>query len=105
MKTLKILFVTFALALTASAHAQDYVSTPVTLSTEKVRMSGKLYYSHVVLERQTLFSIAKAYGVSIEDIYAAVFEKTRTVQKAVNACRLSRMLSRRKKHDQRDRHQ
>ena|GEM_PF-981091 len=41
----------------------------------------------------------------IEEIYASVFEKTRTVQKAVSAGRHSRMLSRRKKHDQGDRHQ
>ena len=31
-------------------------------------MNGKTYLSHVVLERQTLFSIAKAYGVSVTDI-------------------------------------
>ena len=44
-------------------HAQDteYKATPVTISRDKVRENGKLYYSHVVLERQTLFSIAKAY--------------------------------------------
>lgn len=54
-------------------HAQDteYKATPVTISRDKVRENGKLYYSHVVLERQTLFSIAKAYGVSIQDIYDA----------------------------------
>jgi len=52
-------------------HAQDteYKATPVTISRDRVRNNGKLYYSHVVLERQTLFSIAKAYGVSIQDIY------------------------------------
>lgn len=54
-----------------SAFAQDYNGTPVTISTEKVRMDGSLYYSHLVLEKQTLFSISKAYGVSIEDIYKA----------------------------------
>lgn len=52
--------------------AQEYTQTPVTVSKEKVRGSdGKLYYSHVVQERQTLFSIASAYGVSIDEIYAA----------------------------------
>lgn len=51
--------------------AQEYESTPVTISKEKVRMDGKLYYSHIVMERQTLFSISKAYGVSMEDIYRA----------------------------------
>ena len=52
-------------------RAQEYTQTPVTVSKEKVRNSdGKVYYSHVVQERQTLFSISRAYGVSVDDIYA-----------------------------------
>jgi LysM repeat protein len=62
-----------ALCLTASlptgVAAQDYVAPPVTVSKEKVRSGGNVYYSHVVLERQTLYSISKAYGVTIEEIY------------------------------------
>ena len=62
-----------ALALTVllptDALGQDsYVPTPVTVSKEKVKIGGRLCWSHVVLERQTLYSISKAYGVSIEDI-------------------------------------
>lgn len=53
------------------AQDTEYKATPVTISKDKVRENGKLYYSHVVLERQTLFSIAKAYGVSLQDIYDA----------------------------------
>jgi LysM repeat protein len=52
------------------ASAQAYENTPVTISKEKVKVSGKLCYSHVVLEKQTLYSISKAYNVSIEDIYS-----------------------------------
>ena len=56
----------------AGMQAQEYTQPPVTVSREKVRGSdGKVYYSHVVLERQTLFSIGKAYGVSAEEIEAA----------------------------------
>ena len=58
------------LSLTAANHsaAQTYVQTPVTVSKEKVRGGdGKLYWSHVVMEKQTLFSIAKAYGVTVDD--------------------------------------
>ncbi len=62
-------------ALGGTALAQDnnggYVPTPVTVSQEKVKLNGKIYLSHVVLERQTLFGIAKAYGVSVEEIYEA----------------------------------
>lgn len=51
------------------SSAQTYSQTPVTVSKEVVKNSdGKYYYSHVVQERQTLFSIAKAYGVSVDDI-------------------------------------
>ena len=53
----------------AAVQAQDYVSTPVEISKEKVKIDGKICYSHIVLERQTLYSISKAYDVSIDDIY------------------------------------
>lgn len=49
--------------------AQDYVNTPVSISKEKVRVNGKVFFSHIVLEKQTLFSISKAYNISIDDIY------------------------------------
>ncbi len=51
--------------------SQDYVNTPVTISKDKVKKDGVTYYSHIVLERQTLYSISKAYEVSLDDIYAA----------------------------------
>lgn len=56
-------------AVSVSAQDTDYKATPVTISKDKVRNNGKLYYSHVVLAKQTLFSISKAYNVSIQDIY------------------------------------
>ena len=65
-----LLFTALFLAA-ATAPAQEYVPAPVSISREMVRQNGKLYYSHVVLEKQTLYSIAKAYQVSVEDIYAA----------------------------------
>lgn len=63
----------FLIAVSASgeSYAQDYTAPQVTISKERTRMGGKLYYSHIVLEKQTLFSISKAYGVSMEDIYKA----------------------------------
>ncbi len=51
------------------SYAQDYANTPVEISKEKVRIGGQICYSHVVLEKQTLFSICKAYNVTAEDIY------------------------------------
>ena len=62
--------IVLAAGFASSSYAQGYISTPVTVSKEKVRVGGKVCYSHIVLERQTLFSIAKAYNVTVDDIYA-----------------------------------
>ena len=71
LKTFSRLLLAFILSafIPAAASAQEYESTPVTISKDKVRVDGKICYSHVVLERQTLFSISKAYNVSIDEIY------------------------------------
>ena len=53
---------------TVTAYAQAYEPVPVTISKDKVKIGGKMYYSHIVLERQTLYSISKAYGVTIKEI-------------------------------------
>lgn len=71
MKRLLTLIATIAVLGCAQALAQDYVPTPVTVSREKVKLNGKVYLSHVVLEKQTLYSISKAYGVTEEDLYEA----------------------------------
>ena len=71
LKTFSRLMLAFALTaiIPAAASAQEYESTPVTISKDKVRVDGQICYSHVVLERQTLFSISKAYNVSVDEIY------------------------------------
>jgi LysM repeat protein len=51
--------------------AQEYVAPPVEVSDQKVKKDGKVYYSHVVLERQTLYSISKAYNVNQDEIFNA----------------------------------
>ena len=68
------LFLTMAalcLATTLPLAAQGYQSTPVTVSQEKVTRNGQTFYSHTVLEHQTLFSISRAYGVSYQEITEA----------------------------------
>lgn len=54
-----------------AVSAQDYVAPAVTISKEKIRMDGKVYYSHIVLEKQTLFSISRTYGVTVHQLYEA----------------------------------
>ena len=68
--TVKVL-IAISLICSASTHvfSQEYIPTPVTISTEKIKVDGKVCYSHVVLERQTEYSICKAYGVTQEDLY------------------------------------
>lgn len=53
----------------SAIYAQEYESTPVTISREKVKINGQVCYSHIVLEKQTLYSISKAYDVPLEEIY------------------------------------
>ena len=71
MKRLLIVLAALAAFACAEAYAQDYVPTPVTVSKEKVKLNGQVYLSHVVLERQTIFGICKAYGVTEEELYEA----------------------------------
>ncbi len=58
-------------ALGSGMEAQNYTTPQVVVTTDKVRHNGKVYYSHVVQERQTLFSISKAYNVTLQEIYDA----------------------------------
>ncbi|MDR1406280.1 MAG: LysM peptidoglycan-binding domain-containing protein [Prevotellaceae bacterium] len=46
------------------AHAQ----VPVQKSTEKTRINGKVYYIHVIQKGQTLYSLSKAYEVTVQQI-------------------------------------
>lgn len=64
-----IMMMIFGAANTNIAGAQEYVAPPVTISKDKVKIDGKVFYSHIVLEKQTLFSISKAYNVTVDDIY------------------------------------
>ena len=74
---IKHIYILAAMVLSLSAFfpagvtAQEYVAPKVVISKEKVRFGGKVYYSHVVEERQTIYSISKAYGVTMEEIYDA----------------------------------
>lgn len=60
-----------ALAAALNTGAQTYVAPPVKISEQKVKIDGKVYYSHIVEERQTVYSICKAYNVSQEELFAA----------------------------------
>ena len=69
-KFIAVIFLAVSLACTQAA-AQLYPTPEVKISQDKVRVNGKSYYAHVVTDKQTLFSISKAYNVSLQDIYDA----------------------------------
>ena len=64
-----LLTAVIGIAAANGVNAQEYANTPVEISKEKVKVDGKVCYSHVVLEKQTMFSICKAYEVTPEEIY------------------------------------
>ena len=63
--------VCLTLAGTPDLRAQDYAPVPVTVSRSTVSIDGKSYYAHIVLERQTIYGITKAYDVTEEVLYSA----------------------------------
>lgn len=65
--TVTVMLMTYCI----STAAQEYVAPAVEVSDQKVRKDGKVYYSHVVTERQTMYSISKAYNVTQDEIYDA----------------------------------
>ena len=72
-RTLALLFwILVSLAGAApEVFAQDYTPVPVTVSRSQISMNGKTYYAHIVLERQTIYGITKAYNVTEQDLYDA----------------------------------
>jgi len=66
----KLLYLILILFFTYSAYytvAQENIIVEKSELTEKI--NGKKYYIHFVKQGQTLFSIAKAYGVTVNDIF------------------------------------
>lgn len=70
MKSFRVTVFLLFVLLTAlpAANAQDYVPTPVEISTDLITIDNKTYYEHLVVEKQTLYSICKAYGAEIEEV-------------------------------------
>ena len=67
----RLALILFLLLAAPSLYAQGYDVPDVVVSKEKANVGGKVYFVHKVLPKQTLFSIAKAYGVTQEELVAA----------------------------------
>ena len=61
----RFVLVCLLLGLTANVGAQEI---KIEKSTEKIVYQGKSYYLHTVKAKETLFSICKAYGVSVDEV-------------------------------------
>jgi LysM repeat protein len=61
-----VLLFAAALAMPVTLEAQTTAPVPVAISKEKIVVEGKVYYMHQVLKGQTLYSIARAYSVSVD---------------------------------------
>lgn len=85
----KLLTAALVILSAGTGSAQDRYEAPeVRISRDKVRVDGKVYLSHVVEPKQTLWSICKAYEVSAADIYAA----NPTLDLAVNGLKTGQII-------------
>ena len=64
---LRFVFLLLVLSLSGGLSGQNVV---LTKSSDIVVIRGKSYYLHTVQPGQTLFSICKAYGVTVDEIKA-----------------------------------
>ncbi|MCZ4695126.1 LysM peptidoglycan-binding domain-containing protein [Ancylomarina euxinus] len=67
------------LLLSGSIFDAQSQTIEVVRSNEKVVVAGKFYYLHIVREKQTMFSICKAYGVDIKEVMRINRKKTHSI--------------------------
>lgn len=71
MKNANIILLCACLGFCAPAAMMAQNAVPVTISSEVISSNGYTFYAHKVLPKQTLYSISKAYGVSVDQVYSA----------------------------------
>ena len=67
-RTLPAFLLTVIMLLPAVLSAQVPAPVPVEISTQKIVVEGKVYYMHPVVKGQTLYSISKAYNVTVDQL-------------------------------------
>lgn len=65
---MRIIFISLLSIFFSAGSSYAQTSPQVTVSTEKIKENGIVKYVHHVKKSETLYSISKAYGVSIENI-------------------------------------
>ena len=67
------------LLLSGSIFDAQSQTSEVIRSNEKVVVAGKFYYLHIVREKQTMYSICKAYGVGMKEVMEINRKKTHSI--------------------------
>ena len=67
-RTTSAFLLVFVLLFPAGLSAQVPAPVAVERSTQKIVAGGKVYYMHQVLKGQTLYSISKAYNVTVDQL-------------------------------------
>lgn len=65
-RLLPVMMLLLAVSFPPMLHAQ--VPVPVEISKQKIASEGRVYYIHEVVKGQTLYSISKAYNVTVDQI-------------------------------------
>jgi LysM repeat protein len=68
MKPVIFIFLFLCVRVPLGGQEPPAQPVPVETSSEQVRIGGKVYYIHLVLKKQTLYSISRHYGVSIDEL-------------------------------------
>jgi LysM repeat protein/ABC-type branched-subunit amino acid transport system substrate-binding protein len=68
VRTPAALVVLLMLLSQSALNAQEATPVPVEISKQKIVADGKIYYMHQVMKGQTLYSISKAYFVTVDQI-------------------------------------
>jgi LysM repeat protein len=68
MKRTIIIFLFLGVLFPLWGQQEVVQPVPVETSSEQVRIGGQLYYIHLVLKKQTLYSISRHYGVPIDEL-------------------------------------
>ena len=72
----KLIILLFLSGAIIDAQAQ---TNEIIRSNEKIVVAGKFYYLHLVREKQTMFSICKAYGTDIKEVMKINRKKTHSL--------------------------
>ncbi|MFN2336379.1 MAG: LysM peptidoglycan-binding domain-containing protein, partial [Bacteroidales bacterium] len=67
-RLLPVLIIMLAALFTPALQSQVPAPVPVEISKQKIASEGRVYYIHQVMKGQTLYSISRAYNVTVDQV-------------------------------------